>query len=97
MNGQELLADLLRSQLEQQPWYRKYANTVTAAVTALVGLLWTAVSAGVAVPPELIAGGLVLLQFAGVIGIKATRNGVTQRQIDELEGYVGRHRTARDA
>jgi len=92
MNGQDLLADLLRSQLEQQPWYRKYANTVTAALTAVVGLIWTAVSAGVEVPPELIAGGLVLLQFAGVVGIKATRNGVTQRQIDELEGYVGRHR-----
>lgn len=92
MNGQDLLADLLRYQLEQQPWYRKYANTVTAALTAMVGLVWTAISAGVEVPPELIAGGLVLLQFAGVVGIKATRNGVTQRQIDELEGYVGRHR-----
>lgn len=92
MNGQDLLADLLRAQLEQQPWYRKYANTVTAALTAMVGLVWTAVSAGVEVPPELIAGGLVLLQFAGIVGIKATRNGVTQRQIDELEGYVGRHR-----
>lgn len=91
-NGQELLADILRAQLEQQPWYRRVANTVTTAVGAIVGALWTIVAAGVELPPEVVVGVLVLVQLATVAGVKLTPNGVTQRQVDALEEYVGRHR-----
>ena len=35
---------------------------------------------------------ITLMCLLGVVGVKLTPNGVTARQIDELEAYVGRHR-----
>ncbi|QXU55197.1 hypothetical protein [Rhodococcus sp. LW-XY12] len=93
MNGQEIVVDVLRSKLEEQPWYRRVANTVTTASGTLVGVLWLAVSAGVELPTEIIVGGLVLTQIATTVGVKLTPNGVTQRQVAELEDYVGKHRS----
>lgn len=95
MNGHDLLADLLRTQLDRQPWYRRVANTVTTAVAALVGVVFTAVAAGLELPADLVVGVLVLVQLAAVVGVKLTPNGITARQIDSLEEYAGRHRAER--
>ena len=86
------LAEVLRAQLAEQPWYRRSANTVTSIVTLGVNALWVLASVGVDVDPAVIGGVAAAIQVLGVVGIRLTPNGVTQRQIDEIEQYVGRHR-----
>ena len=88
------LAEILRHKLEQQPWYRTYANTATTLVTLGVNLLWVLVSLGVDIDPTVIGAIAAGIQALGVVGVKLTPNGVTQRQIDDLEQYVGRHRAS---
>ena len=92
MSADEVLVDVLRAQLAAQPWWRTSANTVTSAVTLGVNAGWLLVSFGVDVDPMVIAVVAALVQLLGVVGVKLTPNGVTARQIDELEAYVGRHR-----
>ncbi|RDI13440.1 hypothetical protein DEU38_13415 [Rhodococcus sp. AG1013] len=83
-----LITDILRAKLADQPIIKRYANTATAAVGLVVALLWAVVSAGVDVPANITTGVLVLVSFGTVVGIKFTPNGVTERQVDELERYV---------
>ncbi|EME14816.1 hypothetical protein [Rhodococcus triatomae] len=92
MNSQELAAEFLREKLEAQPWWRRIANTVTAAFGALVGIAWLAVSLGLDLPAPVMAGVMAVVSLGTVIGVRKTPNGVTERQIAELEDYVGRHR-----
>ncbi|NKR57491.1 hypothetical protein GS474_16140 [Rhodococcus hoagii] len=91
MNPNPIL-DVLRAKMAEQPLVKKYANTVTTAVGLVVALLWAVISAGVNVPESVTTGVLVLISLATVVGVKFTPNGVTDKQIDELEQYVGRHR-----
>lgn len=86
-----LVGDRLRDELDQQPWWRRVANTVTAGVGAVVGLLWVLVSSGVDLPAPVTQWVPVVIAALTVVGIKLTPNGVTQRQIDGLTA-VGRHR-----
>ncbi|MCA1009007.1 hypothetical protein LCL87_25125 [Rhodococcus hoagii] len=91
MNPNPIL-DVLRAKMAEQPLVKKYANTVTTAVGLVVALLWAVLSAGVNVPEGVTSGVLVLISLLTVVGVKFTPNGVTDKQIDELEQYVGRHR-----
>ena len=86
------LAEVLRARLAEQPWYRRSANTVTALVTLGVNVLWVLASVGVDVDPAVIGGVAAAIQVLGVVGIRLTPNGVTERQIRDIEQYVGRHR-----
>ena len=86
------LAQVLRDRFAAQPWYRKSANTVTGIVTLGVNALWVLTSLGVDVDPTIIAGVAAAIQVLGVVGIRLTPNGVTERQIREIEEYTGRHR-----
>ncbi|MCF8605160.1 hypothetical protein L5I01_17540 [Gordonia sp. HY442] len=86
------LGEILRDKLADQPWYRTYANTATTLVTLGVNVLWVLVSLGVDIDPTIIGTVAAGIQALGVVGVKLTPNGVTTRQIDELEQYVGKHR-----
>lgn len=90
----ELVADFLREKFAEQPLVKRYANTVTTAVGALVAVVWTLISAGVDLPSHVTTGVLVLVSIGTVIGVKFTPNGITERQIAEVEEYVGKHRAA---
>lgn len=87
-----MLTDLLRDKLAEQPWYRTYANTVVTILTLGVNVLWVLISVGVDVDPTIIGTVAAAIQALGVVGIKLTPNGVTDRQIGELTEYAGRHR-----
>lgn len=91
--GIDLLGNLLREQLAAQPWFKRYANTVTSAVGFLVGVVWLLVSSGVHLPAEVTSGVLLLVSALTVAGVKLTPNGVTEKQVVEIEEYVGRHRS----
>ncbi|NMO00841.1 hypothetical protein HH308_06390 [Gordonia sp. TBRC 11910] len=93
MSGPQFdLAAILREKLATQPWYRKSANTVTSILTLGVNVVWVLVSLGVDVDPTIIAGVAAAIQVLGVVGVRLTPNGVTERQIKEIEEYTGRHR-----
>ena len=86
------LAAVLRDKLSQQPWYRTYANTAVTLVTLGVNVLWVIISLGVDVDPNIIGAVAAAIQALGVVGVKLTPNGVTERQIHDIEAYVGKHR-----
>lgn len=94
MDANDLAVQLLRSRLQQQPLVKRYANTATTAVGLVVAVLWTLISAGVDVSENVMAGGLVLVSLGTMIGVRFTPNGVTDKQVRELEEHVGRHRRA---
>lgn len=90
MNPNPIL-EVLRAKMAEQPLVKKYANTVTTAVAAVVAVLWTVISVGVNLPDQVVVGGLVLASLGTVVGVKFTPNGVTDKQIDELEAYTRRN------
>lgn len=90
---QREMEERLRALLESQPWWRRYANTVTAAVTNLVLLAWLLVSSGIDLPHS-VQWAVAAVLFAGnVLGIRGTSNGVTPSLIGLVTGQVpeGRH------
>ncbi|ASN72802.1 putative holin [uncultured Caudovirales phage] len=90
MNPNPIL-DVLRAKMAEQPLVKKYANTVATAVAAVVAVLWTVISVGVNLPDQVVVGGLLLASLGTVVGVKFTPNGVTDKQIDELEAYTRRN------
>ncbi|RVW06522.1 hypothetical protein [Rhodococcus spongiicola] len=84
------VAGILRAKLADQPLVKRYANTATAAVMAVVAVLWMVLSVGVDVPSGVTTGVLVLISVATAVGVKFTPNGVTARQIDEIEKFAER-------
>ena len=88
------LIDKLREILSRQKWYQKYSNTVVTTVGALIQFAVWITSLGLDLPKgaTLVVSGLLLL--GQIVGIKATRNGVTPRLIDTVAEHVnpyGRH------
>jgi hypothetical protein len=88
----DIIGSILRDKLAEQPLIKKYANTVTTAVGALVAVVWTLVSLGVELPAQVGQGVLVLIAILTTVGVKLTPNGVTEKQVEEIEDYVGKHR-----
>jgi len=87
-----LIVEVLRAKMAEQPLVRKYANTATTAVGLVVALLWTVISAGVDAPANVTTAVLLLVSFGTVVGVKFTPNGVTDKQIAELEQYAHERR-----
>lgn len=83
--GTEALVEALRVQLETQPWYRRFANTVTSGAGALVLILWLVIASGVEVPPEVLAGVSGLISVLTTVGVLGTRNGVTPSEVEHAE------------
>ncbi len=86
------LTQVLRGKLAEQSVYKKYSNTVTSLVATAVNVVWVLISFGVDVPTEATVGIAVAIQALGVVGVKFTPNGVTEKQIKEIEAYAGKHR-----
>ena len=84
--------DYLREKLQEQPWYHRFSNTVTAGVGAVVLLVWLLTSSGVDLPDGVEKGIAAAISLLTVLGVRATKNGTTPREIADIEQYVGRHR-----
>lgn len=91
-----ILDDLLRATLANQPWWRKYSNTVTAVFFAALQGAWLLISTGIDLPNAVVVGIAGLVLVGNVLGINGTRNGVTDSVAEEIkanvENYVGKHR-----
>lgn len=75
--------------LAAQPWWKRYANTVTttASGVATFGTWALTTELGLPVPAKAAIGVLVLV--ASIVGARATRNGVTPRgNTDVLDAVI---------
>ena len=88
----DILGNILRDKVAEQPLVKRYANTVTTAIGAVVAVVWTLISLDVELPAQVGQGVLVIIAVFTVVGVKLTPNGVTEKQVEEIEDYVGQHR-----
>lgn len=82
----------LRQTLESQPWYRRFANTVTSAVGALFLILWFIASMGWDIPSNVTRGVGSAIAVFTVLGVLKTKNGLTPRGVQDIQEYIGKHR-----
>ncbi|ERB55483.1 holin [Rhodococcus sp. P27] len=91
-----ILDDLLRATLENQPWYRKWANTITTVIFALLNASWLLISTGIELPSQVVIGIAIVVLVSNILGVKMTKNGVTDSTAEQIkanvETYVGKHR-----
>lgn len=81
----------IRDLIEQQTWYQKFSNTVTAGVGAAVGGVWFASSVGFDIPDDVTKWGFVVIGVLTTLGIRKTQNGVTESQLEKIkEKYQSR-------
>ncbi|ASJ78828.1 tail protein [Rhodococcus phage PhailMary] len=89
-----VLGEAFDKLIGNQPWYKRYANTVTTLVFTALQALWLAVSLGVDLPTQAVWGVAGLVLVGQVIGVKKTNNGVTDglkdKVFNDLTGYVAR-------
>ena len=93
--GAQALVNEIRTQLERQPWYAKFSNTVTTAVGAVLTLIWLATTAGLEIPSDITKWVTAAIVALTVLGVLKTPNGVTKEQVAQLQEaavYVGEHR-----
>ncbi|WLP90265.1 hypothetical protein [Gordonia sp. NB41Y] len=92
------IVDELRAQLQEQPWYRRFANAATSAVGAVSLIVWLLVANGVDIPVQVQTGIASAIAVLTTLGVLNTRNGLTPRGIDRVEQAAdivaagGRHR-----
>ncbi|RRQ26323.1 hypothetical protein DK926_18960 [Rhodococcus sp. Eu-32] len=84
--------EALRDLVAEQPLVKRYSNTITSLVGLAINVIWVLVSLGVDVPEQTTVGVAVAIQVLATIGVRLTPNGVTEKQVAEIEEYVGRHR-----
>ena len=79
MNAQQILTGALIDAIAEQPWWRRYAGTVTAAATGLVALIGWVTATWTSLPPAVSTILGAVLMVASVVAQRATRNGLTPR------------------
>ncbi|OZE13386.1 hypothetical protein CH249_01780 [Rhodococcus sp. 05-2255-3B1] len=84
--------DVLRDLLAEQPLVKRYSNTVTSLIGLAVNVVWVLVGLGVEIPLPVLGGIAITIQTLATVGIRFTPNGVTEKQVIEIEEYAGRHR-----
>lgn len=88
----DVIQEILVSKLKEQPWYKTYINTAITVLALGINVIWVLISLGVNIDPTILATVAAFIQAAGAVGVKFAANGVTPRQIKDIEDYVGRHR-----
>lgn len=76
---------IVRAIVAKQPWYKEFSNTVTAAVGALIGVVWLAANFGFNLPDRVENIGFIVIAFLTMIGVYHTPNGMSQSQLQQLQ------------
>jgi hypothetical protein len=74
----------LLAEMERQPWWKKYSNTVTAAISGVVVFLGWILTTGVGLPHWATITTGAILFLASVLGIHATPDGLTEPTITRI-------------
>lgn len=99
-NNSELVTRVVAEAVERavlsQPWYQRYANTVTATLTGAVTLIYWLATSGLDLPTWFHVTGGVVMFVATVFGVNKTKNGMSPSTAvavnTMVEETVGRHR-----
>lgn len=83
-----ILGNILRDKLAEQPLVKRYSNTVTSLIGLAINVIWVLVGLGVELPLPVLVGVGVAIQGLATVGVKFTPNGVTEKQVAEIESYV---------
>jgi hypothetical protein len=79
----------LRALLIAQPWYKKVAKGITAAVGAASLIVWLLVSAGVEISDDVTAWVTGAIAVLTVLGVYEVPNGITEREVARAERLSG--------
>jgi hypothetical protein len=74
----------LQGVLKEQPWYKRYSNTLVAFSSALTAFLVWAGGNSIALPDYVTVVVGVLLVALQTLGIRATPNGVTPSTVQQV-------------
>lgn len=89
MNLDRIVGNVLVDALAQQPWWRRYAGTITMAATMLVTLgTWITTTYTTSLPEPVVVVVGAVVAVAGVIAARAVPNGVTPRGNATIERAV---------
>lgn len=90
MNLERIVGNVLSDALAKQPWWKRYAGTVTMAVSVLVTLgtwILTTYAASLPETASIAIGGIVAV--LSVIAARAVPNGITPRGNEQIKQAVG--------
>lgn len=79
-----LVVQRLLAEMNKQPWWKKYSNTVTAIVAGLVVLAGWITTTGIDLPQWASAFVGVVLFVGSVLGIRTTKNGLTESVVEKV-------------
>lgn len=82
---QQILIDNLKTDLERQPWYARFSNTVTSGAGAVSLVIWTLIAGGVDIPDSVERWVAVGIAGLTTLGVLKTKNGLTPRGIQRVE------------
>lgn len=87
-DGLSPLGELLRYAVQNQPWYRRYANTVSALVGAGFSIVGVLAAVGFSDNTYVVAATAILGFLATAFGVKNTRNGWSKSQVETLQDVI---------
>lgn len=79
-----LVVQRLLEEMNRQPWWKKYSNTVTAIVAGLVVLAGWITTTGIELPQWMTVLVGVVLFVGSVLGIRTTKNGITETVVEKV-------------
>lgn len=94
-NDLEFIGHIVRDKLQDQPWYKKMANTLSAATGALISIATMVVAVGVDLPDEALIGLVALTAGGTALGVRGTKNGFSESQRKKLTQWQAEYIDAR--
>lgn len=76
--------ELVQQALQEQSWYRKYANTINTAVGIASTAAATVLSLGLNLPPAVSAALAGVGSLATILGVYRTTNGIQPSTAEQL-------------
>lgn len=94
-NDLEFIGHIVRDKLDEQPWYKKTANTISAATGALVSVATMVVAVGIDLPDAALIGLVALTAGGTAMGVRGTKNGFSESQRRKLTQWQAEYIDAR--
>lgn len=89
MNGNTFILDLAGEYARKLPWYKKYANSVTAGIIGLLSVLAVIASLGFTDHPAYVAAASIVGLVAQLFGVSQTKNQANQSVVNRLNQLAG--------
>lgn len=91
----EFIGHIINDKMEEQPWSKKVANTITAIVGAVVSIAGIVLSMGLSLPDWAMLVVVVVTTLGTALGVRSTKNGFSDSQIAKLQAWQADYISAR--